>query len=72
LTPRNNHHDKSFQFSWKSFWHHLFFGFGGMGIYEFNRPDEVPWFITLLCFILSILGLLMVFARGYRADQDDE
>jgi hypothetical protein len=51
----------------------FFIGFGGVGICEFNhRPDEVPWFITLLCFILSILGLLMVFTRSYRPDRDDE
>jgi hypothetical protein len=46
---------------------------GGIGIYEFNhRPDEVPWFITPLCFILSVLGLLMVFARPYKPNGDDD
>jgi hypothetical protein len=42
---------------------------GGMGIYQLKHPDpENFWLITPLCFIGSVLGLLMVFARPYNGD----
>lgn len=46
---------------------------GSMGISLFKHRDpEIPWFVTPMLFVVSILGLLMVFTRGYRPDKDDE
>jgi hypothetical protein len=46
---------------------------GGMGIFLLKHPDDnAPWFFTPMLFIVAILGLLMVFARGYKPDKDDE
>jgi hypothetical protein len=51
----------------------FFIGCGFGGVYQLKHRDpNLPWFIIPLCFILSILGLLMVFARPYRPDRDDE
>jgi hypothetical protein len=49
----------------------IFCGCFGISLLK-HRDPEIPWFVTPLLFILSILGLLMVFARPYRPDKDDE
>jgi uncharacterized membrane protein HdeD (DUF308 family) len=53
----------------------IIFFIGGctMGIYGLtHHNNDNPWFMIVLAFILAILGLLMVFARPYRPDNDDE
>jgi hypothetical protein len=51
----------------------FFVGCSFGGIYQLKHRDpEVPGFMIALLFIVAILGLLMVFARPYKPDDDDE
>ena len=50
----------------------FFIGGSFMGIYGLTHSNQDnPWFMILLAFIVAVLGLLLIFARPYKPNRND-